>query len=98
MFITTGVIHSPGMDKAIPSYYLTKQASHSLIQTLADASDPQVLQINMVHPGIIYSESAARAGMALDSLPFDDSKSYMLFETFEENSCVFARLKRTWVD
>ncbi|KAF3356937.1 Short chain dehydrogenase citE like protein [Verticillium longisporum] len=95
VFITTGVIHSPGMDKAIPSYYLTKQASHSLIQTLADASDPQVLQINMVHPGIIYSESAARAGMALDSLPFDDMKlpaDYSVWAATEEAAFLHGKL------
>ncbi|KAG7113665.1 Short chain dehydrogenase citE like protein [Verticillium longisporum] len=97
VFITTAVIHTPGIDKAMPSYYLTKQASHSLIQTLADASNPKSLQINLVHPGLIYSEAAIKAGMTSDSLPFDDIKlpaDYSVWAATEE--ATFLHGKFAW--
>ncbi|EEY23396.1 conserved hypothetical protein [Verticillium alfalfae VaMs.102] len=95
VFITTAVIHTPGIDKVMPSYYLTKQASHSLVQTLADASDPKLLQINLVHPGLIYSEAAAKAGIAPDSLPFDDMKlpaDYSVWAATEEATFLHGKL------
>ncbi|KAL9948843.1 hypothetical protein D7B24_006559 [Verticillium nonalfalfae] len=95
VFITTAVIHTPGIDKVMPSYYLTKQASHSLVQTLADASNPKLLQINLVHPGLIYSEAAAKAGIAPDSLPFDDMKlpaDYSVWAATEEATFLHGKL------
>ncbi|KAG7110945.1 hypothetical protein HYQ45_017360 [Verticillium longisporum] len=74
VYLASAVTHMPGMDVAVPAYFLTKTVGQLLLQTIADAADPQKFQVNIFHPGTILSEGAMNAGMTADSLPFDDIK------------------------
>ncbi|EEY19310.1 conserved hypothetical protein [Verticillium alfalfae VaMs.102] len=74
VYLASAVTHMPGMEVAVPAYFLTKTVGQLLLQTIADAADPQKLQVNIFHPGTILSEGAMNAGMTADSLPFDDIK------------------------
>ncbi|KAM0327573.1 hypothetical protein ACHAQA_005865 [Verticillium albo-atrum] len=74
VYITSAIVHSRALEKALPSYVLTKKAGHLLIQTIARAADPKKLQVITYHPGAILSEAAVNAGMTKDTIPFDDIK------------------------
>ncbi|KAL1870700.1 hypothetical protein Daus18300_005020 [Diaporthe australafricana] len=56
----------------IPAYGLTKNAGTLLIQQIAASADPEKLQVNSFHPGVIYAGGWEQAGIPETILPFDD--------------------------
>ncbi|KAI3390493.1 hypothetical protein diail_9505 [Diaporthe ilicicola] len=56
----------------VPAYGLTKNAGTLLIQQIAAQADPEKLQVNSYHPGVIYAGGWEEAGVPNTTLPFDD--------------------------
>lgn len=70
--ISTMAIHEPSAVTTYPGYGATKNAGTMTVQMIARGILPDDMQVLSFHPGIIYTESVAKAGVPAEAFAWDD--------------------------
>ncbi|GFP52853.1 short chain dehydrogenase citE [Trichoderma asperellum] len=95
--ISTMAIHEASAVTTYPGYGATKNAGTMTVQMIARGILPDDMQVLSFHPGIIYTESVAKAGVPAEAFEWDDVNlpgHYAVWATSEEAKFLHGRF--TW--
>jgi NAD(P)-dependent dehydrogenase (short-subunit alcohol dehydrogenase family) len=67
-------IHIADTAKTYGGYGATKNAGTMMVQMIARGVSPDDMQVLSFHPGVVYTESVAKAGVPREAFNWDDGK------------------------
>ncbi|KAM0519054.1 hypothetical protein ACHAPE_004047 [Trichoderma viride] len=95
--ISTMAIHVGGIVKTYGGYGATKNAGTMMVQMIARGVEPEDMQVLSFHPGVVWTESVAKAGVTKDTFEWDDANlpgHYAVWAASEEAKFLHGRF--TW--